>query len=75
MTHISGARRGHALHGEAEYYGREMHFFATDTSPLTIMMIGLLGISALGEGSARGTVHIMNTTASVEFIDLQTQAD
>ena len=30
MTHISGARRGHALHGEAEYYGREMHFFATD---------------------------------------------
>ena len=31
MTHVQGARRGHALHGEPDYYGREQHFFATDS--------------------------------------------
>ena len=31
MLHVRGARRGHALHGEPEYYGREQHFFATDS--------------------------------------------
>jgi len=28
---VQGARRGHSLHGEPDYYGREMHFFATDS--------------------------------------------
>jgi hypothetical protein len=31
VTHVQGARRGHSLHGEPDYYGREMHFFATDS--------------------------------------------
>ena len=28
---VQGARAGHALHGEADYYGREQHFYATDS--------------------------------------------
>ena len=28
---VHGARPGHALRGEPEYYSREQHFFATDT--------------------------------------------
>ena len=31
MEHVRGARRGHPLSGEPEYYGREQHFFATDS--------------------------------------------
>ena len=31
MEHVRGSKRGHALRGEPEYYGREMHFFAMDT--------------------------------------------
>ena len=31
MQHVQGARRGHSLHGEPEYYAREQHFFATDS--------------------------------------------
>lgn len=31
MDHVHGARRGHPLKGEPEHYGREQHFYATDT--------------------------------------------
>lgn len=31
MDHVHGARKGHSLHSEPDYYGREQHFFATDT--------------------------------------------
>lgn len=31
MTHVKGARRGHALRGEPDFYAREQHFFATDS--------------------------------------------
>ena len=31
MMHVQGAQRGHALKDEPDYYGREMHFFATDS--------------------------------------------
>ena len=31
MTHVRGAKRGHSLHGEPDYYAREQHYFATDT--------------------------------------------
>ena len=30
MEHVRGARRGHSLTHEADYYAREQHFFATD---------------------------------------------
>ena len=30
MNSVRGARRGHALRGEPEHYGREQHFYATD---------------------------------------------
>jgi len=31
MAHIKGARPGHALRGEPDFYDREQHFFATDS--------------------------------------------
>ena len=31
LDHIPGSKAGHSLRGEPEYYGREQHFFATDT--------------------------------------------
>ena len=31
ISHVRGARRGHSLKGEADYYAREQHFFATDS--------------------------------------------
>lgn len=36
MTHVRGAHRGHSLHGEPDYYSREMHFFATDSWSLGV---------------------------------------
>lgn len=31
MSHIRGARRGHAVGPEPDYYAREQHFYATDS--------------------------------------------
>jgi len=31
MAHVRGARQGHPLSGEPDYYGREQHFYATDS--------------------------------------------
>lgn len=36
MQHVKGARRAHSLHGEADFYAREQHFFATDSWSLGV---------------------------------------
>ena len=36
MEHVKGAKRGHSLPREPDYYAREPHFFATDTWSLGI---------------------------------------